>query len=146
MEFSHKVPYFDILTGAQKGYSRAMEPLCRQWELTKCEMDIVLFLYNNPQFRRAADIVRFRGIAKSHVSMGVRVLEQRGLLRRDTRKTDRRSTELALTEQGLTLGAQARLVQKEYLERIYAGITQEEFAVWQTITDKIWENIEKIKE
>ena len=132
---------FDILQKAQKGYGRALEPTCRQWALTRNEMDVLLFLYNNPQYDRAADIVVCRGISKSHVSLSVNNLEGRGLLRRFV-SDDRRTAHLKLTEQGRAIAQEGREAQRSYFAELYRGITQEEVDQWRRITQKVCENIE----
>ena len=86
MEFS----YFDSLHQAQKAYARILEPVCVQWNTTRNELDILLFLFNNPGLDRAADIVNHRGITKSHVSLSVATLEARGLLLRRADPADKR--------------------------------------------------------
>ena len=50
--------FFETALRAQKSYSRLMEPVCKKWNLTHNELDVLLFLANNPERNRAADIVR----------------------------------------------------------------------------------------
>ena len=40
--------YFDTVARAQKGYARLLEPICKKWDLTRNELDVILFLANNP--------------------------------------------------------------------------------------------------
>lgn len=134
--------YFDIMGQSQKAYNKKLEPICKKWDVTRNELDILLFLYNNPEFDRAADIVSRRGIAKSHVSMSVASLEERELLFREFSETDRRTAHLKLEAQGRQIAAEARDAQQEYFDRLYIGITPEEMEVWKKITQKICENIE----
>ena len=61
----------DTIQLAKKRYAQLLDPLCDTWDLNKTEVDILLFLANNPGLDRAADIVRIRHIAKSHVSLSV---------------------------------------------------------------------------
>ena len=89
MRFDH----FDVTQQVKKKYTLAVEPVCRKWNLTKNELDVLLFLYNNPEFDRAADIVAHRGLTKSHVSLSVSNLEGRGLLTRREDPEDRRLME-----------------------------------------------------
>ena len=67
----------DTIQLAKKRYAQLLDPLCDTWDLNKTEVDILLFLANNPGLDRAADIVRIRQITKSHVSLSVSNLEQR---------------------------------------------------------------------
>ena len=137
--------YFDILGQSQRAYGRQLEPVCKKWQLTRNELDVMLFLYNNPEFDRAADIVTRRGIAKSHVSMSVASLTARGLLERRFSETDRRTAHLSLTEQGSVIAAEARKAQKAFFALLYDGVTEEEFRQWDSITRKICGNIENLE-
>ena len=138
--------YFDVMQRARKAYARLLEPLCRRWGLTRSEMDILLYLANNPGFDRAADIVTKRGIAKSHVSMSVADLEERKLLvcRADPR--DRRSVRLTLTDGAWEIAREGQAAQRAFFDRIFAGLSPEELALWQAIVGRVCENIEKLEE
>ena len=136
--------YFDILGKAQKIYGRHLEPVCRRWELTRSELDVLLFLHNNPEYDRAADIVAHRGMAKSHVSLSVVNLEQRGLLERKFSAVDRRTAHLLLTAQGQQISAEGKAAQQQFFDQLYQGVTEEEFLLWDQVTQKIRANIEKL--
>ena len=141
MQFASGINYFDTMASAQKYYAKLMEPLCKTWELTRNELDILLFLYNNPEFDRAADIVSRRGIAKSHVSLSVTNLEKRELLERRFDENDRRTAHLILTEQGSAIAVQGRELQQQYFAAMYQGISQEELQIWKKIVLKVQDNI-----
>lgn len=137
--------FFDILSKSQKIYTRQLEPVCRRWSLARSEVDVLLFLYNNPEYDRAADVVAHRGMTKSHVSMSVAALEQRGLLTRTFSETDRRTAHLLLSEQGRQIAAEARRAQQDFFRLLYDGVGQEELALWEAITHKVHDNIERLE-
>lgn len=56
--------------GMRRLYSRMLTPLLERYRLTQLEMDILLFLANNPEHDTARDMVELRHLAKSHVSAG----------------------------------------------------------------------------
>lgn len=141
MHINASINYFDILGIAKKTYGKLLTPLCRAYDLTRNELDVLLFLHNNPQYDRAADIVAHRGMAKSHVSLSVTSLEERGFLLRRFDDADRRIAHLSLTEQGLGIAREARQVQTQYFSGLYEGISPEEFQLWGRITEKVCENI-----
>lgn len=136
--------YFDILSQSQKAYTRQLEPVCKKWELTRSEVDVLLFLYNNPQYDRAADIVTRRGMAKSHVSMSVASLADRGLLERQASPQDRRTVHLKLLEKGVEIAAEAREAQQQFFRMLYEGVSPEELVMWEKITQKVFENVENL--
>lgn len=145
MVFGSEVNYFDVMTVAKKHYAKLLEPICKQWELTRNELDILLFLFNNPEYDRAADIVSRRGITKSHVSMSVASLEEKGLLIRRFDENDRRTAHLELQDSGSAIAAQAREKQMQFFTLLYNGISQEEFDLWKKIQTQVYKNIENFE-
>lgn len=145
MTFPAEYDYFDTIASAKKSYSQCLEPVCKAWKLTRNELDVLLFLHNNPGFDRAVDIVSRRGIAKSHVSLSVTGLEEKGLLERRFSRQDRRMVHLELTEQGRTIAAEAREKQVQYFSALYRGVSPEEAELWKNIVLKIRENIKNIE-
>ena len=137
--------YFETMLRARKGYSRVMDPICQQWDLTRNELDVILFLHNNPKFDRASDVACHRGMAKSHVSLSVNTLEGKGLLRRRTDPTDRRTVHLELMGEAEDIARQGRAAQMAFFGKIYAGLTVEELTVWTRVAEKVGKNIANLE-
>jgi len=144
MKVSTSVNYFDILGVVKKSYHMILTPICSKWEITRNELDVLLFLHNNPQYDRATDIVTYRGIAKSHVSISVANLERRGFLVRKYDEADRRTAHLMLTEQGCDVAGEARTYQTRFFSALYRGVTEDEFALWRQVTEKVCGNIRNL--
>ena len=134
--------FFDILNKSQKIYSRQLEPVCKKWDLTRSEVDVLLFLYNNPQYDRAADVATRRGMAKSHVSMSVANLVDRELLERRYSPVDRRTAHLRLLEAGEIIAKEAKTAQEEFFSVLYEGVSAKELNRMAEITQKVFLNIE----
>jgi DNA-binding MarR family transcriptional regulator len=86
--------------------SRYMAPihaaLARDRGLSRDDVAVTICL-SITNARSAQQIVRYTGRPKNSVSRAVASLEERGLLRRDTDASDRRSARLALTRRGQQL-------------------------------------------
>jgi len=136
--------YLDSIQKSKKKYASLMEPLCRGYDLTRSELDVLLFLANNPGFDRAADIVSMRQIAKSHVSLSVGNLEKRGLLLRQFEDADRRAAHLKLTEAALPIVQEGQALQQQFFRHLFAGLHHEELEVFGNTLLKICNNIENI--
>ena len=135
---------YQVYTGARQlleGYAAAMQPLCRREGLAPNGVDILLFLANNPEQNRAADIVRGRGMSKGHVSLSLRSLEDRGLVACRADGSDRRAVHLALTDGAGEIAEDGRAAQREFIRRLREGITPEESAVILSVTRKMGDNI-----
>lgn len=138
--------YFDTMARAQKGYARLLEPICKKWDLTRNELDVLLFLANNPDFDRAVDIVNHRGLAKSHVSMSVASLENRGLLVRQPDPSDRRTVHLRLTDKAGEITDVGCRVQKQFMDYLHQGVTEEQMALMRLFAERVYENIKNIED
>ena len=146
MKLEHSTDYFAIVSKSRKAYAKFLEPVCKKWELTRNELDVMLFLNNNPEYNRASDIVLHRGMVKSHVSMSVASLEGQGLLERSFSETDRRTALLKLTSQGLRIAVEAAEVQGRFFQLLFNGISDKQFLEMARISQQIYENIQQINE
>ena len=136
--------YFDTMARAQKAYARLLEPVCKKWDLTRNELDVMLFLANNPDYDRAVDIVNNRGLAKSHVSMSVANLEKRGLLQRVADPEDRRTVHLKLTPQTKVITDQGRRVQNQFMDQLHQGVTQQQLEMMRQFAERLYENVKSM--
>ena len=83
----------DILSGAKsfhKIYNQVIQTAAAQHHLSLMDADIILFLYNNPDYDTAKDISYFRMLAKSGVSASVESLTSLGNLESHEDTADRR--------------------------------------------------------
>ena len=79
-------------------YEMKMSGVCEKYNLRQMEYDILMFLYNNPEYNTAADIVRIRKSTKSHVSTSLKVLEDRGLIERRVDPANKKRVTLHLLQ------------------------------------------------
>ena len=142
---TRRMDYFGIMEMAKKGYGKLLAPICEENSLTRKELDVLLFLHNNPDYDRAADIVTRRGMTKSHVSLSVAGLEEKGLLLRRFDESDRRTAHLTLTDRSREIAEQARQKQILFFGSIYKDISREELESLANITEKIWNNIRNLE-
>ena len=122
-------------------YDRMCAPVCQTYGLTHMEFVVLMFLGNNPGFDTAAQIVRYRRLTKSHVSLAVRALLEKRLLVGIDGVDDRRTIHLTLTEDADDIVAAGREVQQQFFETIFEGFTKEEREQMSCFMNRIDENI-----
>ena len=142
----NELNYFDTMARAQKGYGRLMEPICKKWNLTRNELDVLLFLANNPEYDRAVDIVNNRGLSKSHVSLSITNLEKQGLLERLEDPCDRRTVHLRLLPASEEITTAGQMAQKRFFSYLHQGVTREQIDMMVDFARKVGENIKNIEE
>lgn len=136
--------FFENLNQLKKVYVQQMGQVCAARNLTMNELEVLLFLYENPSADRSTDIVTYQAATKSQVSMSVNHLEELGLLTKLADADDRRIVHLHLTEQAMAVVEDAAEQYNRFSKRMLAGVTEEEMKVFWDISRKINENIKKM--
>lgn len=126
-----------VIRQFRRYYDRQFEALLASAGLSMREMDVVLFLANNPDCDTAREVSELRGLAKSQVSAAVDLLAERGFLCRRPDQTDRRVVHLALTDQGTTLARAGQRIQSACVDTLLSGLTQAEAEQFQTLLEKV---------
>ena len=133
----------DIYLSFRQGlnlYDKVSLPVRDKFGLTFMEFIVIMFLANNREYKKASDIVEVLGIAKSHVSMTILSLEERGLLDRTVDPCDKRSSilELKNTE---AIVEEGRKAQNGFMEILLDGLDEKELMDTKKSFEKIEENI-----
>ena len=103
-------------------YTAVCRPLCQEMKLPQTAFDILMFLYNNPEYKTARDIVEIRKIKANLVSINVDKLVGEGYLRREVDTNDRRKTHLLCTDKAGTVIEQGRTLQNRFMDSLLAHI------------------------
>lgn len=133
-----------FLNNAGQLYRRMLVPVQEETGLTQAELDILLFLANNPEYDTASDIVSVRRLAKSNVSVGIRKLEQKGLLLRRLDARDRRIEHLELTSAAAGAVELGRKSQEAFGAALVQGFTFEERRELERLMGRIHQNLEQM--
>lgn len=124
----------------ERFYEHRFAPLLERTGLGMREINVLLFLANNPGYDTARDVSEYRGLAKSQVSQAVEMLTGRGLLRRAPDREDRRVVHLVLTETGRPLAREAQAIQAACGRRLLAGLSLEDEARFYRLLGTVLEN------
>lgn len=121
-----KYPILSYISHHRQFYSMAYEDIASELKLTQLEIDILLFLINNPEFNTARDIVNLRGFAKSNVSTAVGALQKKEYLSVLTDPDNRRIRRLVLRGEKQMVFDRLILLQKDSFARMLKGFSREE--------------------
>lgn len=120
------LPVLSYIQHYKKYYTAQFEAASAAYGLNQLEIDILLFLHNNPECHTAGDICRYRGLAKSNVSAAVERLRARGVLTVCPAPDNRRQRLLGFTADGQRIAAALAEIQRCSLEPLFAGFTAQE--------------------
>ncbi|MGN0245487.1 MAG: MarR family winged helix-turn-helix transcriptional regulator [Lachnospiraceae bacterium] len=124
-------------------HEKLTKSVCDQYELTQMEYDILMFLYNNPQYRTAADIVKVRKSTKSHVSTSLKSLGDRGLVEKKQSEDNKKHIEILLLDSAREIIQAGLNVQSEFVRNMFQGLTEEEMITCESVFGKICNNAER---
>ena len=122
-------------------YSKCVERVCVKHNITRIELDILLFLTNNPCFDTASDIIEVRYLSKSQVSSSIKLLEQCGYIRKEYLKGNRKTAHLRICKGAMDIIHDGQAAQKEFVSIILDGFSQEEIDSMKKHNDHIQHNI-----
>lgn len=127
----------------KKLYDRKISEMASRYGLTPNEINILLFLANNPEWDTAKDIVDRRCLTKSGVSRAVDSLIRRGFLASREDEKDRRILHLSVLPAAMELLQDAAQTREEFFSCIYRGFTASERRTFDRLAEKISENIKE---
>ena len=127
----------------KKLYSHLCLEVMKKYDLTRSELDILLFLYNNPSFDNAKDIVEKRGLSKSHASMGVDKLILKGYMVSYQDQKDRRKYHLKLLDAALPIVKDGLETQKQFGQILFKDFSEEEIEMYLKMFTKICRNVKE---
>lgn len=137
------IPVFEHIFMGQNLYERTVMPVCRKFGLTYMEFTVLMFLVNNPRCDTAAQIVKIRRLAKSHVSISVKGLQTRGLVKGVYFPGNQKTLHLQITEAAKPVIEAGLAAQREFGTILARGFTPEELDQLMKLTEKIHENMKQ---
>lgn len=136
--------FWNNLSVTKRLYGQCLEPVHKKYDLTRMELDILLFLANNPSFNTAADIVRMRCLTKSHVSTSVKNLAAKGYLEKFFTTDNQKAIRLKLSSLAFPIIEDGRSAQERFGEYLLSGFSKAERAAFFSLFTKLDENIRNL--
>lgn len=121
-----KYPILSYISHHRQFYSLIYEEVASELKLTQLEIDILLFLINNPEFNTARDIVNLRGFAKSNVSTAIEALQRQEYLTVLADPDNRRIRRLTLRPQKQAVFDRLIMLQRDSFSRMLQEFTPDE--------------------
>ena len=137
------IPVFEHIFMGQSLYEKSVMPVCKTYGLTYMEFTVLMFLQNNPKYDTAAQLVKIRRLSKSHVSVSVKGLQEKGLVNGAYYPGNQKTLHLQLTKKAEPVVEAGLAAQKEFGASLVRGFTPEEVAQLQYLTDKLHENMKQ---
>ena len=133
--------FWDTTSLIRRLYDKEMQPVCEHYQITRIELDILLFLANNPSFDTARDIIERKKLTKSHVSASVKKMTERGLLEQSYHPENRKNIHLKVKGEAQEMIEKGREAQKAFGVVLTRNFSMEEIQSLRDSFEKISDNI-----
>ena len=125
----------------KEAYDQTLDPVAQRLGLTRMELDLLLFLANNPAHNTAAEAVRLRQWTKSHVSAAVHALQDKGLLSAQHPEGNRKTLLLTPLPAAGELIRDGQKAQRTFFQVMRRDFTRPEEQALEAILKKIARNV-----
>lgn len=127
----------------KKRYEEKKTCIMKKYSLTSAEIDVLSILDKFTSIKTSTDIVKVSQLQKSHVSLAINSLINKNLLKKEY--VNKKSFNLLLTNNCNNIILDINKFQKELINELNQGLTEDELSTYFHITNKIISNIEKFK-
>ena len=139
-----KQEYVMGVRGMIRLYEVILENRCSGLGLSLLELNILNFLFYNPEKNTASDIVEYRMLPKANVSKGIDSLVRKSYVRREEDASDRRRTNLYLLPAAEPITQAIDAARTEYFEKLFNGFTEDERQEYFRLAEMVNLNVRQL--
>lgn len=132
---------WNFIAQVKDAYDVHKRRIMGKFDLSAIEVDVLIFLVNNPDLNTASQIVKLRKMSKSHVSKAVRGLLEKGYLKSVNDPKDRKKILLYTSDRARELIAYSMKEQEQFVHNIAGDVTPEEERVFLELVQRVCKNI-----
>ena len=129
-----------------KEYRKISFKAIEEYEFTPCEIDVLMFLFNNTSLDTAKDISKFKGISKSLVSRSVDSLLEKKLISATPDEQDKRIMHLMLSGNASDIVEKLKISKELFSQKVTEGISENDLKTFVTVIQQMLENVNHMKE
>lgn len=118
--------FWNFIAEFDRAYTIHRKRIMQRYDLSAIEVDVLLFIANNPTLNTASDIVYYRKIAKSHVSLAVKSLLKKGYIDKYYDENNRKRIHLAIQPAAEEIISYGREEQRNFGAVLEQGISEDE--------------------
>lgn len=128
------------------GYEKTFDNLVEKYGINQIQIDIMLFLYNNPGYDTAQSMCDMRGLAKSNVSTAVEALCRKGWIERKTDNENRRIIHLKITKKAKDFVDEASEKQNSFFEKMFSDFSADQKKQARQMMNMIFNTLDNSEE
>lgn len=130
-----------VYANIREAYSNYLSLAFEDGSFSPNEINILIFLYNNPNINTSKELTLTLGVSKGLISRSVESLISKGLLIKEKDVDDRRSELLKLSEKAKPLIVRMEKSKDAFAQSVIKDIDVKDLAVYQKVQQQIDQNL-----
>lgn len=128
----------------RKAYAKLCYPHLTTYALSPCEIDILIFLSNNPSINTAKELAVYLGVAKSLIARSIDNLVKRDMIQVSQNHEDKRIQHVTLKNCSNEVITLIKEKKQEFATLCTKDIHPDEFEIARNVLIKINSNIDEL--
>lgn len=126
-----------------KAYDQIRKNIQNEYQLIGAEVDVLLFLANNPSHTTAQSIVDVHKLTKSHASLALKILVEKGYVDKTQNPDNKKEFNLTLTTKAHSIIKYGQSRQREFIEILFDGLNEIDLNQFFQYLSMIERNLQK---
>ena len=135
-----QIPFHVMVTTALLAQRNAVSPYLAKEGLSPGQPKILAYLIQHDQCKQR-DLADYYNIEAATVSRILSNMEEKGLIRRESRPGEKRAATVAITDEGKRIFARMQVHFKEVERRELEGFSEEEQALLRAFLQRLYQNL-----
>ena len=135
-----QIPFHVMVTKALLAQRNAVSPYLAKEGLSPGQPKILAYLIQHDQCKQR-DLADYYNIEAATVSRILSNMEEKGLIRRESRPGEKRAATVAITDEGKRIFARMQVHFKEVERRELEGFSEEEQALLRAFLQRLYQNL-----
>lgn len=135
-----QIPFHVMVTKALLAQRNAISPYLAQEGLSPGQPKILSYLVQHDQCKQR-DLADYYNIEAATVSRLLANMEEKGLIRRESRQGEKRAATVEITDEGRRIFARMQVHFKEVERRELEGFSEEEQALLRAFLRRLYQNL-----
>ena len=131
---------------ASENFDRIICAEAKKLGISKCEADVLLFFYENPEFNNAKDAVFKNHVSKAYVSKAISLLLKKNLINIYIDELDKRYQKIKINDKAIPIINSLINTQQKAIDYFIRDIEKEDFKIFLKVINSIENKIIKLEE
>ncbi len=132
--------YLGVISTIRAYFDETIKQIANNYSLKEMEYHVLAYLGQNSDKNTASEIVKSLKASKSHISITVQALTEKGFIEQYQKADNNKTIHLQLTEKGKQIFQESLSGFEDYLKQSSKGFDKEEIELFRSLVNRLYVN------